>query len=1474
MAGGNKKKKKPAANPARGFATTSIASKPKVEAATEEQPGQVEANGQQEVKSSTAPSIGNTTTVQDANTLQTRELSELSPEELEAQLEASALQQFVENNAAKVKKETTRQVTRYQTDRRLLRSQAEFLSLKDWLPDELMQQIGDLISSDLKQESIAPRKIEPSRKDDVAAKLWIVRQCLIDLEVPLDRVNEVLAWLISNPPASTLTAQAWGIEECLEWLALNCSGEELDEYDSTRVRTIAKDVDDETFDEEDESRSSATKFTIEASASKRDSPQQTSSTQDSGADEDLAVSDLDSDLEPDQLSEAWLRTKRQLFMINPTENDGSGKKSRSTKSAKSDSAVNKSRSERKLDAKLSKIESDVLFDLREAEYQWAEIKIDLVRQAAERKRLQLQPDTGAKPSRAAAASSSDVNDEAEKIAKEMLAENDLSDGEDFLGGIFDALPGVQQATNGSGAASDATTLIRDFGKLTGMSPKRVLEEACKARDGRSRVSLKQISPTTYSCRHSVTIHWSREQTIMDHKFLPSISVKRKPTTLLVSMIEVATPDLAQSEAYVCTVALFLIFSGSPKEEKAHLRLPAAFRDLWDEFERLRLEHVQKEDSITAKAVLDIVDRNMQSPDDDDDNEVVFNANLRRRFDGSTGTSTPTSRIETNKTTSESQSLELQQMWANKSSSEAYQYMLVGRQNLPMYRFKAEALDIIRRNQVTILCGETGCGKSTQLPAFILEHELSQGRSCKIYCTEPRRISAISLAQRVSEEMGERKGDVGTNRSLVGYAIRLESHTSVSTRLVYATTGIVLRMLENADGLAEITHLVIDEVHERSIDTDFLLIVLRSLMLKRPDLKVVLMSATVDAQKFSNYLDGAPVINVPGRTFPVQAYFLEDAIEITGHTNEDAATATVDEDSIDEDQPKEGKPQALEGYSARTRKTLDTYDEYRIDMSLIVKLLERIGYDGNYEPFSKAVLVFLPGIAEIRQLNDMLGGHPRFLKGWHVYPLHSSFSSDDQQAAFDVPPPGFRKIVLATNIAETGITIPDVTCVIDTGKHKEMRFDERRQMSRLIQSFVAKANAKQRRGRAGRVQEGICFHLFTKHRHDHLMVDQQTPEMLRLSLQDLVMRVKICKLGDIEGALAQALDPPSSKNIRRAIDALVEVGALTTGEDLTPLGSQLAKLPLDTQLGKLILLGSIFKCLDFTLTVAAMLSSKSPFLSPMHQKKQADTVRLAYRRGDSDLLTAYNAYSTWRKVCQTPGITEYSFCNKNFLSPQNLANIEDLKAQLLSSLVDAGFVQLGNEERSALQKMRHNSRHRNFVLIPAAYTRFDDNDLLTTSVVAWSFYPKIITRDGKGWRNIANNQSLALHPTSVNKTSLASDVKYLSFYSIMQSSSRFTNAQETTAVSDVALAIMTGEAVFHMYAGVVVIDGNRLRFKVRDWRTMVVLKTLRAKVKEVLAKLLRSQGRELGDRPRRWMNILEGIFERLKPVSATPAVTLR
>ncbi len=303
-----------------------------------------------------------------------------------------------------------------------------------------------------------------------------------------------------------------------------------------------------------------------------------------------------------------------------------------------------------------------------------------------------------------------------------------------------------------------------------------------------------------------------------------------------------------------------------------------------------------------------------------------------------------------------------------------------------------------------------------------------------------------MARRVSEELGERKSDLGTSRSLVGFAIRLESNTSRETRLVYATTGIVMRMLENSNDLRDITHIVLDEVHERTIDSDFLLIVLKKLMVKRLDLKVVLMSATVDSDRFSKYLEGAPVLNVPGRTFPVQVKYLEDAVELTGYsldnTYQEKFTDLDDDVEVDEtaggDKAKAEILKAMRGYSGKTRSTMALLDEYRIDFDLVAQLLVKIATDDRLEMFSKAILVFLPGIGEIRQLNDMLLGHPTFSSNWYIYPLHSTIASEDQEAAFLVPPPGTRKIVLATNIAETGITIPDVTCVVDTGKHREMR----------------------------------------------------------------------------------------------------------------------------------------------------------------------------------------------------------------------------------------------------------------------------------------------------------------------------------------------------------------------------------------------------------------------------------------------------
>ncbi len=517
--------------------------------------------------------------------------------------------------------------------------------------------------------------------------------------------------------------------------------------------------------------------------------------------------------------------------------------------------------------------------------------------------------------------------------------------------------------------------------------------------------------------------------------IDKLTCQSNPHSVKVEMASISCPTEAQAEAYISTVVMFLIFHSSPKEEKVHLRLPSTWRDLWKDLSQLRKDQDDAADRQVLRELRSMIVEIGQADEklDEQSNDITprdptkLAVAVNPHHEQAYPSLPPADDIKAS--------------WASKISTSSYQRMLKSRMSLPIWSFKHELLDAITESQVVIICGETGCGKSTQVPAFILEHELSSGHPCKVYCTEPRRISAISLARRVSEELGERKGDVGTFRSLVGFAIRLESNFTPQTRLVYATTGIVMRMLEGSDDLGDITHLVLDEVHERSIDSDFLLIVLRKLLKRRPDLRVVLMSATVNAERFSEYLDGAPIMNVPGRTFPVDTKYLEDAVEVTSFNMDSGSHGGAEAMEFDDDDAAKIPSQIadLQGYSPKTLVTLAKLDEYRISYGLIVNLLEKIATMEIYLPYSKAILVFLPGLAEIRRLNDMLAGHRTFKNGWYIYALHSTIATDDQERAFLVPPPGIRKIVLATNIAETGITIPDVTCVIDTGKHKEMRY---------------------------------------------------------------------------------------------------------------------------------------------------------------------------------------------------------------------------------------------------------------------------------------------------------------------------------------------------------------------------------------------------------------------------------------------------
>ncbi|KAB8303097.1 hypothetical protein EYC80_004550 [Monilinia laxa] len=1471
MAGG-KKKKKPAANPARGFATTSIASKPKTEAIETIQKkdvadGPVGTNESQQLGDKTNEVVGNGPSNQTSN---------LTPEEFEKQLENSELQILVEKHSQKSKRDAVRQKTRLETDRRVLRGQAETLNTRKWLPPELMEEILDLIKMEGRFSGSATDTtlLKQLSEEELAIRLWTLQQSLVGAGFAADKVLLALQHVldISDKISGSNKDTIWGMEESLEWLSRECSRSELPDYQNShrRLASSQKSQNGTPFDSPMASGANTPRLESDTRHF-ASSVQNGGNTPRNGKKQEIskkaAIIDYDSDIDPDDLLPVYLKTKEKMFLLHSSKSATevrSNDKRGAQKSQNNGSSIGTESA--RLARKLKRIEDDVLFDKYLAYQQWNIQKIKLERDAATQRASELATDDKETPESDSPADSDDeISREAAAIGKALLEETG-SDDDAALADLFASLP-VSEVDPLTGKSStvingkDGTKVtVRDFGKWSGVNPTRVLEEACRARDSSVRLAYTLISDTSYSNRHNLRITWSKSQDLLADTPLSQVEYASTPKLQNFTMISVSTPDSRQSEAYIATTALFLIFGSSAREDKVSLRLPAAWRDLWTEFAEIKKERSDEEDRNAIKTFRDLV--RAKRDQELEDGVLIHGAFRNRGAVRTPGYEEPS----TDKGPKSGFAPEAyQRIWAEKCSSHSYQHMLQSRMQLPMWSFKDEVLGAIDRSQVVIVCGETGCGKSTQVPAFILEHQLSRGQPCKIYCTEPRRISAISLARRVSEELGERKNDLGTPRSLVGYAIRLESNTSKETRLIYATTGIVMRMLEGSNDLRDITHIVLDEVHERTIDSDFLLIVLRKLLVRRPDLKVVLMSATVDADRFSKYLDGAPVLNVPGRTFPVQVKYLEDAVELTGFSLDNGLQEKYTDldddvelpDVVSNEATKSESTKTLRGYSNKTRNTIAQFDEYRIEFDLVTQLIAKIAADDRFVMYSKAILVFLPGIAEIRTLNDMLCGHPAFSSDWYIYPLHSTIASEDQEAAFLVPPSGIRKIVLATNIAETGITIPDVTCVIDTGKHREMRFDERRQLSRLLETFISKANAKQRRGRAGRVQEGLCFHLFTKYRHDEMMADQQTPEFLRLSLQDLAIRVKICKLGGIEETLSEALDPPSAKNIRRAIDALVDVRALTAGEDLTPLGTQLAKLPLDVFLGKLMLLGSVFKCLDAVVTIAAILSSKSPFSAPFGQRQQADTVRLAFRRGDSDLLTVYNAYLAWKKVCLANG-SEYQFCRKNFLSQQTLSNIEDLKGQLVVCLVDSGFLPLTEAERTSLNRTRYASRRRQFFEIPFRINANSDNDIIVSSVIGWSFYPKLLIRDGKGFRNCANNQSISLHPTSVNKGH--HELKWLSYYHIMQAK-QFYNAHETTAVEEFSIALLCGDVRCDMYAGVFILDGNRARFAVSDWKTMLAIKTLRARLRDILTKSFKTPGKALTTQQQKWMDIWQKIFSQ-------------
>uniref|UniRef100_A0AAQ5Z5C9 RNA helicase n=1 Tax=Amphiprion ocellaris TaxID=80972 RepID=A0AAQ5Z5C9_AMPOC len=541
-------------------------------------------------------------------------------------------------------------------------------------------------------------------------------------------------------------------------------------------------------------------------------------------------------------------------------------------------------------------------------------------------------------------------------------------------------------------------------------------------------------------------------------------------------------------------------------------------------------------------------------------------------------------------------------------------------------------------------------------------------------------------------------------SLCGYQIRMENQSGDWTRLLYCTTGVLLRKLQHDRHLSSLTHIIVDEVHERSVQSDFLLTILKDVVMRRSDLQLILMSATVDCHKFSNYFNRCPVITIPGRTFPVEVFHLEDIVEQTGYILEkdsEYSQKIVEEEeeevsiSVTQKGGKTLQHQVykssisgvgtdsssgwdlgpdLDHFSSRTRQVLQYMNPNKINMDLLVDLIDYLDKSPQFADVDGAVLVFLPGLAHIQQLYDLVSSDKRFRdkNRYRVVALHSTLSSKDQAAAFTVPPAGVRKIVLSTNIAETGVTIPDVVFVIDTGKTKENKYHENSQMSSLVETFVSKASALQRQGRAGRVRNGFCFRLYPKYRFDAFM-DYSIPEILRVPLEELCLHIMKCQYGSPEDFLSRALDAPQPQSVSNAVNLLRKIGACHPDNHvLTPLGHHLASLPVNVKIGKMLIYGAILGCLEPIATIAAAITEKSPFSTPMNRKEEANLAKAALALSNSDHLTIYNAYLGW-KNSQTEGQrTEMSYCRKHFLNRTALITIEDVKRELMKMMEQVGF----------------------------------------------------------------------------------------------------------------------------------------------------------------------------------------------------------
>lgn len=527
------------------------------------------------------------------------------------------------------------------------------------------------------------------------------------------------------------------------------------------------------------------------------------------------------------------------------------------------------------------------------------------------------------------------------------------------------------------------------------------------------------------------------------------------------------------------------------------------------------------------------------------------------------------------------------------------------EDLPISARREDILALMRGHQVVVVAGETGSGKTTQLPKMCLEAGLAERG--KIGCTQPRRVAALSVSRRVAEELG-----VSWGRE-VGCKMRFNDDTGRDTLIKFMTDGILLAEIQSDPLLRSYSALIIDEAHERSLNIDFLLGYLQGLLRRRPDLKLIITSATIDTEAFSKAFGNAPIVEVSGRLYPVEIRYAP----IEEHISDEA------EDHIE----------------AAVRVTEDALIE---------------SFDGD-------VLVFMPTERDIRETRDLL--EARIGSGIEVLGLFGRMPAAEQQRIFSPGPR--RRVIVATNVAETSLTLPRIRYVVDAGLSRMSRYNPRTRTKRLPVEEVSQSSANQRAGRAGRIQAGICIRLYSEEDFEKRSRFTQ-PEIQRANLAEVILRMKAFRLGEIE--TFPFLNPPVSAAIRAGYTLLHELGALSDTNDLTPLGRELARLPVDPTLGRMLLQAREEGARDEVLVIAAGLSVPDPRERPEEQKEAAATAHKSFADPDSDFMALWNI---WQASPESEGKGSANalrrFCKANFLSWTRMREWRDIYRQLADAM---------------------------------------------------------------------------------------------------------------------------------------------------------------------------------------------------------------